>query len=121
MAADKPVTLVSGSRVAVGSFALWHAVDLIKIELYALVATSSVIAFSRLGNMVIVARENADSLNRLNERKSILLRELAHSVANNFASVAALISVRSTTLGDAQASPCFRAQRLDRTRLEAPA
>ena len=87
----------------VGSFALWHAVDLIKIELYAVVATCSVIAFARLGNMVIVARENAESLKRLNESKSILLRELAHSVANNFANVAALISVRSTTINDARA------------------
>jgi len=87
----------------VGSFALWHAIDLIKIELYAVLASSSVVAFARLGNMVIAARENADSLKRLNESKSILLRELAHSVANNFATVAAFISVRSKTISDAQA------------------
>ena len=67
----------------VGSCALWHAVDLIKIELYALVATCSVIAFAHLGNMVIAAWANTESLKRLNESKSILLRELAHSVANN--------------------------------------
>src|SRR6516164_2275935 len=67
----------------VGSFALWHAVDLIKIELYALVATCSVIAFAHLGNMVIAAWANTESLKRLKESKSILLRELAHSVANN--------------------------------------
>jgi len=87
----------------VGSFAVWHAVDLIKIELYGVVATCSVIAFARLRNMVIAARENAESLKRLNESKSILLRELSHGVANNFANVAALISVRSTKVSDAQA------------------
>src|SRR5262245_7225199 len=87
----------------IGSFALWHATDLIKIELYAVLASCCVIAFARLGNMFIAAREDADSLKRLNERKSILLRELAHGVANNFASVAALISVRSNTIGDARA------------------
>src|SRR5215831_19327415 len=87
----------------IGSFAVLHAVDVIKIELYAVVAACSVIAFARLGKMVIAARENAESLKRLNESKSILLRELAHGVANNFASIAALISVRSTTISDAQA------------------
>src|SRR6516225_9848181 len=86
----------------VGSFVVWHAVDLIKIELYGVVATCSVIAFARLRNMVIAARENAESLKRLSESKSILLRELAHGVANNFANVAALISVRSTKVSDAQ-------------------
>src|SRR5690348_6327733 len=48
------------------------------------VATCSVIAFAHLGNTVIAARENAEGLRRLNESKSILLRQLAHSVANNF-------------------------------------
>ena len=86
-----------------GSFVLLHAVDLIKIELYAIVATCSVIAFGRLRNTVVAERENAESLKRLNESKTILLRELAHGVANNFASIAALISVRSTTINDAQA------------------
>jgi K+-sensing histidine kinase KdpD len=68
----------------IGSFAVWHAIDLIKIELYAVLASCSVIAFARLGNMVIAASENVDNLKRLNESKSILLRELAHGVANNF-------------------------------------
>jgi K+-sensing histidine kinase KdpD len=48
-----------------GSFALWYAVDLIKIELYAVLATCSVIAFAHLGNTVIAARENAEGLRRL--------------------------------------------------------
>jgi two-component system, sensor histidine kinase PdtaS len=87
----------------VGSFVLWHAVDLIKLELYAVVATCSVIAFARLSNIVITARTNAESLMRLNESKSILLRELAHGVANNFASVAAFLSVRSATITDTHA------------------
>jgi two-component system, sensor histidine kinase PdtaS len=86
-----------------GSFALWYAADLIKIELYAVLASCCVIVFARFGNMFIAARQDADSLKRLNETKSILLRELAHAVANNFASVAALISVRSKTIGDVRA------------------
>jgi len=53
--------------------------------------------------MFIAATEDAVSLKRLNETKSILLRELAHAVANNFASVAALINVKSLTISDARA------------------
>jgi len=87
----------------VGSFGVSHAADVIAIELYAVLASCSVIAFARLGNMVIATKENADSLKRLNESKSILLRELAHGVANDFATVAAFISMRSKTIGDAQA------------------
>jgi two-component sensor histidine kinase len=87
----------------VGSFALWHATDLIKIELYAVLASCCVISFARLGNMFIAARQDADSLKRLNETKSTLLREMAHAVANDFASIAALITVRSNTIDDARA------------------
>jgi two-component system, sensor histidine kinase PdtaS len=87
----------------VGTFALWHAADLIKIELYAVLASCSVVAFARLANMVIAAREDTDSLKRLNEGRSVLLRELAHGVANNFAAVAAFMSARSNAIDDAQA------------------
>ena len=87
----------------VGSLAVSHAADLIKIELYALVASGSVVAFSRVGSVFKAASQSADSLKELNERKSILLRELAHGVANNFAAVAAYIRLRSATVNDAQA------------------
>jgi two-component system, sensor histidine kinase PdtaS len=87
----------------VGTLALLHAGDLIAVELYAILAGGSVVAFARLGNALIAARKNADSLNLLNESKSILLRELAHGVANNFASVAAFISLKSITISDVQA------------------
>src|SRR5262249_18751962 len=39
----------------------------------------------------------------LSETKSILLREMAHAVANDFASIGALITVRSNFIGDARA------------------
>jgi two-component system, sensor histidine kinase PdtaS len=87
----------------VGTFALWHATDLIKIELYAVLASCSVLAFARLANMVMAARDDTDSLKRLNESRSVLLRELAHGVANNFAAVAAFMSARSNAISDAQA------------------
>jgi two-component sensor histidine kinase len=87
----------------VGYLAVYHAPDLIKIELYALVASGSVVAFARVGSAFKAASQSADSLKELNERKSILLRELAHGVANNFAAVAAYIRLRSAGVNDAQA------------------
>src|SRR5262245_35034726 len=60
-------------------------------------------ASAHLGQMLVAARESSDSLRQMNEKKSILLRELTHGVANNFASIAALISLRSTTIKDVEA------------------
>ena len=87
----------------IGSFAVWRATDLIKIELYAVFASCAVFAFARLAKMVIASRDATDSLKRLNESRSVLLRELAHGVANNFAAVAAFMSARSNAISDAQA------------------
>jgi two-component sensor histidine kinase len=97
-------TLLSGLFFdPVGSLAVHHAADLVKIELYAILASASVVGFAQLGNTLNLARDNADSLKCLNESKVILLRELAHGVANNFATVAAFISVKSAAVTDALA------------------
>jgi two-component system, sensor histidine kinase PdtaS len=85
------------------TFAVSQATDLIRIELYAILASCSVVAFARLGDMVIAAMADADNLKRLDESKTMLLRELAHGVANNFASIAAFLTVRSVTISDTQA------------------
>jgi two-component system, sensor histidine kinase PdtaS len=68
----------------VGSPELRYASDLEKILLYAILALGCVIGFSCLGN-ALINKSDAD------KSKSILLRELVHGVANNFAAVAALI------------------------------
>jgi two-component system, sensor histidine kinase PdtaS len=86
-----------------GSLALEHAADVIKIELYALLAGCCVIGFAALADALIVATEKTQALERSDENKSILLRELAHGVANNFASIAALISIRSASISDSNA------------------
>ena len=86
-----------------GSFAIEHAADVIKVELYALLAGCCVIGFASLVDALIAANEKTTALERSDESKSILLRELAHGVANNFASVAALISIRSATVSDSNA------------------
>ncbi len=86
-----------------GSLAIWHAADVIKLELYALLAGACVIAFAALADALIAANEKTKALELSDQNKSILLRELAHGVANNFASVAALISIRSASLSDSDA------------------
>jgi two-component sensor histidine kinase len=87
----------------VGTLALQHAADLIKVELYAVLAACSVVAFARLGDALTLARDKAEEHKRLEESKSVLLRELAHGVANNFATVAAFIGMKSSSVTDTAA------------------
>ena len=75
---------------------LTHAADVIKIELYAILCADSVVAFANLGDALTAACDESESLRRLGEKKSILLSELAHGVANNFAAVVAFISLKVT-------------------------
>ena len=86
-----------------GSLALQHAADLIRIEVYALITSGSVLGFSRLGRALIVAHEAAQHFEESDGYKSLLLRELVHRVANNFATVAALIRAKANLVGDAEA------------------
>jgi two-component sensor histidine kinase len=86
-----------------GTLAIRHAADVIKIEVYAILAACSVIAFARLGDALNSATHQAEELKQLEESKSILFRELAHGVANNFATVAAFISMKSNSITDSAA------------------
>src|SRR6185312_15173943 len=86
-----------------GTLALHHAADLIGIELYALIATGSVIGLARLADALIAADDAARVLEQSERASSVLLNELAHRVANNFASVASLIRRRANLVDDAEA------------------
>src|SRR5262249_40324582 len=55
----------------IGSFALHHAVDLIKVELYAILAAGCVIASASLASSLIAAGHRNEALNREGENKSI--------------------------------------------------
>jgi two-component sensor histidine kinase len=87
----------------IGSLALYHASDLVRIELYAILAAGCVILSASLAKALIAADEKSDVLSRADENKSILLRELTHGVANNFAAVAALINTKALTVIDSKA------------------
>jgi two-component sensor histidine kinase len=88
----------------IGSFTiLSYAPDLIKIELYAILSAGCVVLFANLGDALNAASDESESLRRLGAKKSILLSELAHGVANNFASVAAFIRLKADSVSDTTA------------------
>jgi len=86
-----------------GTLAIHHAADLIKIELYALLACGAVIGLARLGKALLEADETVHALEQSERTKSVLLRELAHRVANNFTAVASLIRRKANLISDAEA------------------
>jgi two-component sensor histidine kinase len=80
-----------------GSLALHHAADLVKVEVYAILATASVFLIARYRDA------QSASLQLAEEKKSLLFSELAHGVANNFAAIAALIALKSRSVRDPSA------------------
>jgi two-component sensor histidine kinase len=86
-----------------GSLALLHAADLVKIEVYAVLATACVFASARLCDALSAARLETAALRRAEEKNSLLFSELAHGVANNFAAIAALITLKSHSVKDRKA------------------
>jgi two-component system, sensor histidine kinase PdtaS len=85
------------------SLRILHAADLVQIELYAVLAGATVFGVHRLR----LGLERLYAANRLlaesEKQKDVLLNELAHRVANNFATIAALIQQKSATVADPSA------------------
>ena len=86
-----------------GTLAITHAADLIKIELYAVLASACVLAVAQVDRALVGALAATQSLKQSDKTRSILLRELAHRVANNFAVVATLIRTKAASVSDPQA------------------
>ena len=87
----------------IGSLAIHQVADLVKVELYAIIAGGCVVASASFCNAMIAAGDSSEAFKRSDQTKSVLLRELAHGVANNFASVAALLKIRSEAVSDTRA------------------
>jgi two-component sensor histidine kinase len=86
-----------------GSLVLSRAGDLVEVELYGLLTTGCVIGFARLARASINAIDANEALRSAEREKSILLREVGHRVANNFATVASLMRRRSDSVQDENA------------------
>ena len=85
------------------SLRVHHAADLIRVELYALLAGLCVVVVARSGRAMTAAYE-ATLLSAASEsKKAVLLNELAHRVANNFATVASLIRRQAASVADPDA------------------
>jgi len=82
-----------------GTLAISHAGDLIKIELYAVLASISVLLLASIGRALV----NVETATQADGGGSIFVRELTHRVANNFAVVAALIRKKAGSVTDTQA------------------
>jgi two-component sensor histidine kinase len=83
------------------SFKVTHAIDLLVIEIYAVVAALSVEAICRLVDGALAEKSEANSAH-------LLLREMKHRVANDLAAVAATLSVSTTKSLDTQSREIFR-------------
>jgi two-component sensor histidine kinase len=81
-----------------GTLAIRHAGDLVKIELYAVLAAISALIVGSIGRAFVDA-----AAAQTDAKSSIFFRELTHRVANNFAVIAALISRKAGSITDAQA------------------
>jgi two-component sensor histidine kinase len=86
-----------------GSINIYHASDLIKVELYALFSAGAVVLVSGLNTALLATQQATLLLANKESQKSVLLAELAHRVANNFAALAALIRQKSNSVADPKA------------------
>jgi two-component sensor histidine kinase len=80
-----------------------NAADLIEVELYAFLSAGTVLIIGRLGEALVVARQEREASANLEREKSVLLTELTHRVANNFAVLSAVIRQKSVCVTDPQA------------------
>lgn len=87
----------------VGSWAIHHAADLIKIELYAVVSAVSVAGVARLRRAIVAEQQARWSIEESEKKTTILLQDMVHRVANNFAVVAALIQSKASTVSEPKA------------------
>ena len=84
----------------VGTIHLARAFDLFQIECYAALAIGAAITADQIHRALISLSDSNQQLMREDTRKSLQLREVAHRVANNFASLDALIRQRAMVSKD---------------------
>lgn len=84
----------------VGSIHLARAFDLFQIECYAALAVGATIMADQIHRVLISLSDANLQLASEDSKKALLLREVAHRVANNFASLDALIRQRAMASKD---------------------
>jgi two-component sensor histidine kinase len=79
------------------------AADLIAIEAYAAIGTVSVVALARMMASIIAEREAAQLSTKAEQTSRLMLKEMGHRVANNFAAAATIIRQKSAAVHDTDA------------------
>ena len=80
-----------------------HAVDLIKVELYLILVGCSVPIVGAFGEALLAAGAETQILTERERAKSLLLTELSHRVANNFAVISAVMRQKANAISDQHA------------------
>jgi two-component system, sensor histidine kinase PdtaS len=84
----------------VGTLQLTRAFDLFQIECYVALAVCAILVLDQVRRALILFAETNAMLEEESTQKSLQLREVAHRVANNFASLDALIRQRARASKD---------------------
>src|SRR5215471_14134908 len=80
-----------------------HAVDLIKVELYLILVGCGVPIVGAFGEALLAAGAETQILTERERAKSLLLTELSHRVANNFAVISAVMRQKANAISDPEA------------------
>jgi two-component system, sensor histidine kinase PdtaS len=91
----------------VGSFQLTRAFDLLQIQAYVVLAVIAVLVLEQVRRALILFADTNAELKAESSRKSLQLREVAHRMANNFASLDALIRQRAMASADPKIQLAF--------------
>jgi two-component sensor histidine kinase len=84
----------------VGTLQLTRAFDLFQIECYVALAVCAILVLDQVRRALILFAETNAKLEEESTQKTLQLREVAHRVANNFASLDALIRQRAMASKD---------------------
>ncbi len=91
----------------VGSFQLSRAFDLLQIQAYVVLAVIAVLVLDQVRQALILFADTNARLKAESSQKSLQLREVAHRMANNFASLDALIRQRGMASQDPKIQLAF--------------
>jgi two-component system, sensor histidine kinase PdtaS len=86
--------------VPVGTFRIARAFDLFQIECYAALAVCAILILDQVRRNLMALSDTNTKLAEESTQKALQLREVAHRVANNFASLDALIRQRAMASKD---------------------
>lgn len=80
-----------------------NAIDLVKVALYLIFSGSLVPIVGAFADALLAAHEESAALAQREREKSVLLTELSHRVANNFAVISAVMRQKSNAISDPEA------------------